>query len=145
MLINYLMRRRQGNNKQTNRLENHSGKRLAERILQIQLGVLLLTSLVAMAGLGWDYGKPAAWGGMCAVIPFFIFARLAFAMTGARMAQITVRAFYLGEALKLISSLILLVVGLAILRLKAEPLLISYVLTQIPVWLGPLFLKPTKK
>ena len=118
---------------------------MAERILQIQLGVLLLTFLVAWGGFGWEYGIAAAWGSLWAIIPFSIFARLAFAMTGARMAQITVRAFYLGEALKLLSGLTLLVIGLAILRLNAEPILISFVLTQVPVWIGPLFLITTKK
>lgn len=145
MLLTLFLRGKRGDKKKSNRLENHAGKKLAERILRIQLGVLLLTATVAMVGFGWEYGLGAAWGSLCACIPFLIFARLAFVMTGARMAQLTVRAFYLGEALKLISGLILLVIGLAILRLKAEPLLISYVLTQVPVWLGPLFLKTTKK
>lgn len=145
MFISLIMRGFQGERKQSKRLDNHAGKKLAERILQFQLMVLMLTSLVAWVGFGWEYGIAAAWGSLCAGIPFYIFARLAFAMTGARMALITVRAFYLGEALKLLSGLSLLVIGLAILRLNAEPILISFVLTQIPVWLGPLFLKTTKK
>lgn len=143
MFIAYFLRCRQGNKKQPGSLVNTTGRQLAERILQLQLIVVLICTLISF-WVGWKHGLAASWGGLSACSSFVIFSRFAFYTTGARMSQLTVRAFYLGEALKIFTSLILLVVGLALLRLNAEPLLISFVLTQAPVWFGPILFK-TKK
>ncbi len=144
MLGRIFLRKKQAENKKSILLQIEIGKQLAERILQIQIIVVLLTSLVVWFVSDYINGIAAAWGGFSAIVSFRIFARLAFSISGARMAQLTVRAFYLGEALKLVTGLTLLVVGLAILRLQAEPLLLSFVLTLVPVWFGPLFLKTRK-
>lgn len=145
MLGRAIFRKLQGERKQTKLLVNHTGRGLAVRILQLQVVLLTLICTAALLGWGWRFSQAACWGGVCAIIPFAIFARLAFALTGARAAQLTIRAFYLGEALKILTSLSLLVVGLAVLRLNAESLLISFALTLVPVWVGPLILKTTNK
>ena len=140
MLSALILRDRKNGKSKSSSLVNLDGKRLAQKIIRLQLGVMLVLAVIAF-GFGWNYALGSLWGSLCSMIPFIIFAKLAFSMTGARMAQVTVRAFYLGESLKILSGLILLVVGLAIFRFKAEPLLISFALTMVPVWFGPLFLK----
>ncbi|MCM2678117.1 ATP synthase subunit I [Echinimonas agarilytica] len=141
MLSSLLLKQQLGTKATRASLINAAGRRLAKTIILIQIIVIALACAVSLIGIGKNAAIAAFAGGISALVPYAIFAKLAFSLTGARMAQNTVRAFYLGESVKIFSSVIFLVVGLAIFRFNAELILIGYVIAMVPVWLGPLFLK----
>ncbi|GGA65319.1 hypothetical protein GCM10011369_03450 [Neiella marina] len=117
-----------------------AGLNLARTLVRAQLVVAV--AIIAL-GLGFGVQQAIAAGLGCsaALIPYTLFVYLAFAFSGARMAQATVRAFYLGEAIKIFSSVIILVVALLLFRPHAEWVMLAYGACMVPVWLGPLFLK----
>lgn len=117
-----------------------AGLNLAKKLLRAQVVVAVAMTLLALV-LGPQQAMAVAMGCAAALIPYALFVYLAFAFSGARMAQATVRAFYLGEAIKIISSVVILVITLLLFRPYAEWVLVAFAVTMVPVWLGPLFLK----
>ena len=117
-----------------------AGKRLGLTVVRIQL--LVLAAMVSLAmGFGMEQALSALMGSLASIVPFTLFVYLAFAFSGARLAQTIVRAFYLGEAIKITSSLLLLVLALLLFKTHAEWVLVAFVVTMIPILIGPLFLK----
>ncbi len=107
----------------------------AYRIVAAQLAVAAVIAL----GLGAFYGAAPAWsalaGGLISAAGSLIFAhRLAKAAGGSPRAF--ARAFYVGEGLKIVLTVALFWVAIALLEAALAPLFITYAVTLIVYWLA---------
>ncbi len=107
--------------------------------------LLMIQALIAIACAGGAFGLSggrAAWsallGGAVCIIPNGIFAFLALRHAGARAARDIARAFYLGEALKLILTGVLFAIVLVVVPVSAPAVLISFIVCLQAQWFAPL-------
>nr|WP_302473904.1 ATP synthase subunit I [Legionella sp. PL877] len=78
-------------------------------------------------------------GGLVAIIPAALFARKLFRYQGARAARQIVKGFYLGEALKILSSIILFILVFLLFSLDPIAFFFTYILVLMTHWFAPLF------
>lgn len=117
---------------------NAPARRAARHMQLIQLAIALLCAAVAGMGFGMTAAWSALLGGAICIIPNGIFAHLALRHAGARAARQIARAFYLGEALKLILTGVLFALVLAALPVVAPAVLASFILCLQAQWFAPL-------
>ena len=117
--------------------ERH-GFSAVKRLLKVQLLVSVLISL----GLGLIFSKrealSAMLGGLVAIIPSALFARRLFRHQGARAAQQIVKGFYLGEALKILSSVFLFAMVFLLFRISPLAFFLTYIVVLMSYWFAPL-------
>jgi ATP synthase protein I len=111
-------------------------------VLLTQGAVLLLAALALWQWYGVVPGYSGLCGGLIAWLPNLYFAHKAFRFSGARAAQAIVRAFYAGEAGKLILTAVLFALTFAGVKPLA-PLAVFgvFMLTQLVSWFAPLLMK----
>ena len=108
------------------------------RLLLFQLSIAVLFPLV-MLPFGTNAALSAAAGGLASLIPNLYFAYRTFRYSGARSAQMILRSFYSGEAIKLImTALIFAVVFKYLKTLNVAALFGGFIMVQMAVWLTPL-------
>ena len=115
-------------------------RRVAFRVVKIQLAALVVAAVFA-GFIDRTTSLSVFVGGMICVIPASYFAFKAFSVVGAIQAQQVVKAFYLGEAVKLLLTVALFVVAFKWLPIAAPPLLIGYFITLCANWLATGLLK----
>jgi ATP synthase protein I len=76
---------------------------------------------------------------MIQVIASTYFAFRCFRYHGAKQARQIVRAFYQGEAFKIILVMIMMVVVFTCLTVKALPFFLTFIAVQLTSWLLPQF------
>ena len=123
----------------SNTLEKR-GKIVAFKVIFAQLSVTLLVSVIALF-VEMQVGFSVFVGGMVGVIPNSYFALKAFSVAGARQAQQVVKSFYLGEAIKLILTILLFILAFKFLSVNPKALFLGYALTLVVNWLAIGFLK----
>ncbi|KTC84712.1 ATP synthase subunit I [Legionella drozanskii LLAP-1] len=109
-----------------------------KRMLGIQLLTSVLISLVLLAIFGKKEAMSAVIGGMVAIIPSALFARKLFQYQGARAARQIVKSFYLGEALKIMSSVILFTFVFMWLKIAPLAFFFTYIVVLMNHWFAPL-------
>lgn len=116
------------------------GQQQAKKLLVIQA---LLLVFIASCGLFKEFKVAVALlsGGMAVYIANLYFVYKAFSKSGARANKQVVRAFYLGESVKIILS-----AGLVAIAFKLMPgfevyVLIGYVVILLSQWLAPVIIK----
>lgn len=87
---------------------------------------------------GYLAGISAILGGAISIVPEIVFILIYFKRTYARAARQVVTAFYLGEALKWLLTLVLFTVSFLWSKLNALPLFTTFIATQCAFWLVPL-------
>jgi ATP synthase protein I len=107
----------------------------AYRIVAAQLAVTAVISLVWAVYSGALAGGSALGGGLISVAGSLFFGRWLGAADG-RPARDFARAFYVGEGLKIVLTVALFWVAMALLSAAAAPLLITYAATLIVYWLA---------
>lgn len=108
------------------------------RLLLFQMSIAVLFPLV-MLPFGTNAALSAAAGGLASLIPNLYFAYRTFRYSGARSAQMILRSFYSGEAIKLImTALIFAVVFKYLKTLNVAALFGGFIMVQMAVWLTPL-------
>ncbi|MBD1553169.1 F0F1 ATP synthase subunit I [Pseudomonas typographi] len=111
-------------------------------ILLAQLVVSLLAAVVLWQWQGTVSGYSGLMGGLIVCLPNVYFAYKAFRYTGARAAQAIVRAFYAGEAGKLILTAALFALAFAGVKPLAPLALFGcFLLVQMVSWFAPLLMK----
>nr|WP_019215647.1 ATP synthase subunit I [Legionella tunisiensis] len=85
-----------------------------------QLATSVVIALAFLLTFGTNEAISAILGGLVAVIPSALFAKKLFHHQGARAARQIVKSFYIGEALKILSSVILFT--LVFVLFKVAPL-----------------------
>ena len=102
--------------------------------------------VVVFIAAGWLFGGlrealSALLGGAACVLPSLYFARRLFATTSARDAKKIVKAFYLGEIVKLALSAVLVVLIVMFIPVVILPLITGFIGAQLGFWLAPLVTK----
>jgi ATP synthase protein I len=115
-------------------------RRVAFKVIGIQLIVVVAISLIALA-IDFKTGYSVFVGGMVCVIPASYFAFKAFSVAGAQRAREVVKAFYLGEVIKLLLTVVLFIVAFKLLQVSPAPMLMGYFMTLVANWLATGFLK----
>ncbi|WP_150138270.1 F0F1 ATP synthase subunit I [Candidatus Enterovibrio escicola] len=104
------------------------GRRLAKRLLQLQVCVVLVTAILMVTIINVHWGISALIGGGIFIIANGVFASCSFLFSGARSAKLIVVCFFSGELLKIL----LIVVLFSVVYLYAEaeliPLKLAYLL-----------------
>ena len=88
-------------------MKNNRTVRGVKRLLAVQLLVCLLLTMLAFLSYGLETATSVLLGGLTAYIPSLIFASKMFQYQGARAAKHIVKSFYIGECLKLFSTVLL--------------------------------------
>jgi len=120
---------------------NRVGKRLAKQILQIQLGIWGLVSIVVLLLWSREWAIASCYGAITAIIPQRIFSLSAFVFSGARAARYSVRALQFGESVKLLLTMCMLLLIFTVSGAEPRVVLLSYMMVMLPAWFGPLILK----
>lgn len=117
-----------------------AGQQQAKKLLVIQALVIVLITSV---GLFKEFKVAIALlsGGMAVLIANFYFVYKAFSRSGARANKQVVRAFYLGETVKIILSASLLIIGFKILPGYEIYVLAGYLTLLLSQWLAPAIIK----
>lgn len=111
-------------------------------VLLAQLAVTLLVAAVLYGWRGPVSGCSGLCGGLIAWLPNVYFAHKAFRFSGARAAQNIVRAFYAGEAGKLILTAVLFTLAFVVVKpLDAPALFGGFVLALSVGWFSPLLMR----
>ncbi|WP_220768887.1 MULTISPECIES: ATP synthase subunit I [unclassified Shewanella] len=117
------------------------GRRSAYRLVLLQAAVAGCVSLFFFAMWGVQHGISALAGGAIAVFPNFVFATLAFSHSGAQASGKVVRSFFLGEAVKLLLTIVLFSLAFGLMKASFMPLFICYLLVLVVPWTVPLYFK----
>lgn len=117
-----------------------AGRQQAYKLLLVQLSIVITGSLFTLI-VGTQAALSVLSGGMTVVFPAFLFTRLVFAQSGARANKQVVRAFYSGEAIKMLLSAILVIIAFVLLSETAIFVLAGYLLALISQWLTPFVVK----
>jgi len=113
-----------------------SGKSIALKVLLIQTSFVIFATFIILLTMNLKASITLFAGGMIGVIPAWVFAKQAFRYAGARQARQVVRAFYLGEALKLTLTLLLFVLVFSFVNVSAGLLLSGYAIALIAHWVS---------
>ena len=111
-------------------------EQVTRTILLIQLLITLWGALVAFACSGAQAAYSALIGGGVSTLVTLYFASQVFSVRiGAPAAKIA-RAFYLGEVVKLLLTVVLLTIALLWLDVSPLPLLLAYMAALMAYWLA---------
>lgn len=110
-----------------------------KRLLIAQLMASVVIALSLQLAWGSKEAISALLGGLVAIIPSALFARKLFRHQGARAAREIVKGFYIGEALKIISTIALFT--FVFMSFKIAPLVFffTYIVVLMTHWFAPLF------
>ncbi|WP_423063269.1 ATP synthase subunit I [Candidiatus Paracoxiella cheracis] len=117
-----------------------SARQTAYRLVGLQAVVVLVIAACWLLG-GMPEALSALLGGAACVIPSLYFARRLFATTSAREAKKIIRAFYLGELVKLALSVVMVVFIIMFIRVTIVPFITGFIGAQFGFWLAPMMIK----
>lgn len=106
----------------------------------VQLGIsfaLFLVGLLMSGTISLSLGV----GSLIVVLVNFVFATIVFRKSGAQAAQQVKRAFAMGESIKLMLTIVLLVLAFTTLPVHAGALLIGFSIIVLSQWFAPLIIK----
>lgn len=116
-------------------------RQAAYKMVLIQIAICVI-----LAVLGFFFSTKIAFslfgGGMIVVIGNFIFATIVFRKSGAQAASEVKKYFALGESLKLLLTIGLLIAVFTLLPVHPASLLIGYVIIVLSQWFAPWVVKP---
>jgi ATP synthase protein I len=111
------------------------------RFFLMQWTIVLLMSIL----FGWLKGGVAAFssfiGGVACVVPHTVLALKTFKHRGALNAKKIVRAFYGGEAIKFLLSIVIFTAVFKLFSAAPAVFFISFIVLQTSSWLAPLMIK----
>ena len=119
-------------------MKNQQGLRGARRLFACQLGVTLVVSAGLAILTSSRSGISALFGGLVSAVPNALFAMKLFQHQGARAAKQIVNSFYIGEALKIVVSIILFALVFIFFRIVPLVFFATYIVVQMMVWFAPL-------
>jgi ATP synthase protein I len=115
------------------------GRKAAYRLVAFQATLVLVVSLFCWVMWEAKTGLSALVGGSIYVVPNLIFSYLAFAFSGARQAKNVVMAFYLGEVVKLVLTIVLFTIAFLTFDANFASLFVSFALVMFSQLSAPLF------
>jgi len=116
------------------------GYQQAKKLLVIQAIIIIM---IASFGLFKEFKVAIALlsGGMSVLLANLYFVFKVFTNSGAQANKQVVRAFYLGESVKVAISVILLVVAFILLPGSEMYVLVGYIIALLLQWLAPMIVK----
>lgn len=112
-----------------------SGRQAALKLLLIQLGFVLAATLVALIGWGGFAAYSALLGGLICFVPNLYFTIKVFSTHEPRQI---LNAFYLGEAVKLLLTVVLFMLVWRFLQTLPLAVLCGFIFTQLAHWCAPI-------
>lgn len=121
-------------------MKNNRALDVVTPLLILQFILTAVIALLLLCLYGSREATSALLGGLVALLPSALFAKKLFAHQGARAAKQIVRNFYLGEALKIMTSVALF--ALVFLFYEVNPLafFVTYIVVVMTIWFAPLVL-----
>lgn len=105
------------------------------KIIKIQCIILLILSAVVAFVYHLPTGISFFIGGLISIIPGFLFGQIFLKRTGAREAKEVMNAFYSGEAVKLVATVLLFFLAFQWHGIVAVALFIGFIITQLLYWI----------
>ena len=116
------------------------GRKQAYKMVLVQLVIsfaLFLIGLLISGTISLSLGV----GSLIVVLVNFVFATIVFRKSGAQAALEVKRAFAIGESVKLMLTMVLLVLAFNVLTVNAGALLIGFSVIVLSQWFAPLIIK----
>ena len=113
--------------------------KVVRRVLQLQLLTVLSGFVLAWALAGREQGVSALLGGLIGFLPNLVFAFLFGRKDPGKTAHQVVRAFYIGETLKLALTGLLFVIAFHLPGVSALPLFIAFAAVMAVFWFSLLY------
>lgn len=111
------------------------------KIVLVQAVVAFALALVWGATSGLNGFFAALSGGAACAVPNAIFAWLLFRQTGAQAAKRVVKAFYVGEVVKMMLTAIGFFLAVVFFADDFLQLITTFIATQMVLWFSPLIIK----
>jgi ATP synthase protein I len=111
-------------------------KQVTRTIIAIQLLVTLLIAAISLALSDYRAAYSAVIGGGISTLVTFYFASKVFSVRIGSPAAKVARAFYIGEVVKLLLTVLLLSATLLWLPIVPLPLLLAYIAALMAYWLA---------
>ncbi|NVJ51726.1 MAG: ATP synthase subunit I [Gammaproteobacteria bacterium] len=118
---------------------NQQGRAAGYKLVLVQLGVVIIGATAALAW-GFNASFSVFVGGLSIVIPSLLFTLRAFRHSGARAAKQVMNGFYAGEALKILSAIVLFVLVLKWLPVVAVAALCGFIGATLVQLFAPAFI-----
>lgn len=100
----------------------------------------MLVTLTVLLVFGSHQAISALLGGLVAFAPSAIFAKKFFRYQGARAAKKIVRNFYIGEFLKITSSVLLFAIVFVLYEVAPLAFFLTYITVVMSHWFAPLII-----
>ena len=113
----------------------------AKKYLMVQAVIIVLVSIVALLFKDFQIAIALLSGGMAVFIANFYFVYKVFSQSGAQANKKVISAFYIGESVKILISVGLLVLAFIQLPGKEVYVLSGYILAYLLQWLAPAMVK----
>ena len=117
----------------------------AKQILRYQLTLVVALSLLVWSLFDAHHGSSFFLGGAIGVIANFSFAFRLFFHSGVRRSRQIFYSLYVGESLKLITTIALFILCLKCLNLAYGAFLVGYVMSHLCFYGGVLMAEPKRK
>ncbi|ASQ44614.1 ATP synthase subunit I [Legionella clemsonensis] len=110
-----------------------------KRLLVAQLAICIVIALILLLIWGSREALSALLGGFVVIIPTALFARKLFRYQGARAARQIVKSFYVGEALKIVATIVLFTFVFMSFKIAPLAFFLTYIVVLMSHWFAPLF------
>ena len=116
------------------------GRKQAYKMVLLQFGLSIVLALIGLL-ISLRVSVSLGVGSLIMVIAHFVFAAIVFRKSGAQAAEAVNKAFKIGESLKILLTLGLLIFALTELPVHPPSLLIGYAIIVFSQWFAPLIIK----
>lgn len=116
------------------------GRKQAYKMVLLQLGISIVLVLVGLL-ISWQVSMSLGVGSLIVIVAHFVFATIVFRKSGAQAAEAVQKAFKIGESLKILLTIGLLIFAFTVLPVHPPSLLIGYVIIVLSQWFVPLIVK----
>lgn len=116
------------------------GRKQAYKMVLLQLGISIALVLIGLL-ISWQVSMSLGVGSLIVIVAHFVFATIVFRKSGAQAAEAVQKAFKIGESLKILLTIGLLIFAFTVLPVHPPSLLIGYVVIVLSQWFAPLIIK----
>lgn len=116
------------------------GRKQAYKMVLLQLGISVALVLIGLL-ISWQVSMSLGVGSLIVIVAHFVFATIVFRKSGAQAAEAVQKAFKIGESLKILLTIGLLIFAFTVLPVHPPSLLIGYVVIVLSQWFAPLIIK----
>ena len=112
-----------------------------KHLLLFQIIISICITVIMGLTLGYAAAKSALLAGAVCVIPNGLFAWKLFYYRGARSAKKIVNSFYTGEAIKLLTAMVLFALVFMFTQIRPLVFFLTFIVVQMSIWFAPLFIE----